>query len=231
MDKCKSFTSACKIIKRGYFRFRSVSSSLLPQNSLHSSRRTFETSIGATSKGSYSKRDSACCQQRQWSPNSNGGLKWCAGKVIPLFFPPIKNSYFVLKSENYTKMSSLMRKGRQLVTTNQPVFVTLRCHNLTLLWKEEKEVQNPPVMLKIRWKWWQQIAIVEGWQCENSPSVDPFKRNHVDGILHSRVTHSSVESHAHTPNFINQGTKANILSSPLLKSQGIYWGLSCDPTC
>lgn len=83
-------------------------SSLLPQTSLHTSRRTFETSAGATSEGSCSTGDSARCQQQHWHTNPRGGFKWCAGKVIPLFTPQVKNPYFLLNADYWTKMSLLL---------------------------------------------------------------------------------------------------------------------------
>lgn len=48
----------------GSFFVRCYRRSLLPQTSLHTSRRTFEASVGATSEGSCSTGDSACCQQQ-----------------------------------------------------------------------------------------------------------------------------------------------------------------------
>lgn len=236
----------------GSFCVRCDRCSLLPQTSLRTSRRTSEASVGATSEGSYSTGDSVCCQQQHWSPNSRGGLKWCAGKVIPLYLPP-KYPYFLLKSEHYTRLSSLMNKNQQLVLTNQRVFVgnclKIKKNNLNhpaiisseqkfFLIKEENDFPNLPEMLKVRWKWWQEwqqiaIAVEQGYSARKIVHlpVDPFRRNHMDEVLHSRVTHSSLESCEHTPNSINQGKKADILSSPLLKSQGICWGLLCDPTC
>lgn len=233
----------------GSFCVRCDRCSLLSQTSLHTSRRTFEASVGATSEGSCSTGDSACRQQQHWSTNSRGELKWWAGKVFPLFLPQVKYPYFVL-SEHYTRLSSLIDKNQQLVLTDQHVFVgnclkieknhlnhtaIISSQQKFFLIREENGFSNPPEMLKIRWKWWQQIAIAVEQRYNVRKivhlPVDPFRRNHMEEVLHLCMTHSSLESHTRTPNSINQGKKADILSPPLLKSQGFCWGLPCDPTC
>lgn len=83
------------------------------------------------------------------------------------FISPPKYPYFVLKSEHYTRLSSLMDKNQQLVLTNQRVFVgnclkieknhlnhaaIISSQQKFFLIKEENNFPNPSEMLKIRWK-------------------------------------------------------------------------------
>lgn len=83
----------------------------------------------------------------------------------------------------------------------------------------ENNFPKPPVMQKIRWKMMAEMAAnYNDWakgQYEEPVRlpVGPFRSNCMDEILHLRVAHSSLESHAHTANSIKRGGKANSLFS------------------
>lgn len=57
------------------------------QASFHTNWTCFESSVSATSQGSYFAGYSKRCQHQHWSPNPCGGITWCAEKdIYPIFW-------------------------------------------------------------------------------------------------------------------------------------------------